>query len=174
MLLIHDVRVANQKYNNHKECQDECLYFQVTRCFLLSTYHWREHLIKCNQNRVQLVSYSNALFSLYVKGILYEAKVNDWITLNGWTNDTMSEKKSDHFVMQRFNRFTCIFSFNKLANELTLVIEFWWLIVLWFSISFAIIFLSLSRSAGNGAIDKRRFVRKNDLFKGKEMKWEQN
>lgn len=59
-------------------------------------------------------------------------------------------------------RFNFIFSFNKLANELTLDTEL--LIKLWLSNSFAIISLSFKRNADNVAIDSWRFVRKNDLF----------
>lgn len=65
--------------------------------------------------------------------------------------------------LQRYNfftkRLTCIFSFNKLAREFTLVTEFWLLIILWPSNSFAIISLLFSRNDGNGAMESRRFVR---------------
>lgn len=55
---------------------------------------------------------------------------------------------------------TCIFSFNKLARELMLVIECAVLFTLWESYSaFAMILPSFKRIAGKGAIEFRRFVR---------------
>lgn len=55
---------------------------------------------------------------------------------------------------------TCIFSFNRLASELTLVIECAALFTLWASYSaFTMISLSLRRIAGSGATERRRFVR---------------
>lgn len=63
------------------------------------------------------------------------------------------------FLAYRFRfLFTWIFSFNRLANELTLVIEVWLLITLDPSNSCAII--SLLRNDGSGATDSLRLVRK--------------